>query len=159
MPGEDKIKNELTAKFGFLNDKITMKRERRIFADVPSDSFLHVFDFAVNHLHFSFLSIITGLDDGDKLSCLYHLANSEGVMLNLRLTVDKNKPVIKTITSWFPGGEIYERELVDMFGITVEGLKPGKRYPLPDGWPEGQYPLRKEWKKEMLGDFKGGING
>ena len=50
----------------------------------------------------------------------------------------------------FPGAELYERELVDMFGISVEGLPAGNRYPLPDDWPQGQHPLRKDWKKEML---------
>ena len=39
-----------------------------------------------------------------------------------------------------------------MFGIKVEGLPEGERYPLPDGWPEGQYPLRKDWNKDMLKD-------
>jgi Ni,Fe-hydrogenase III component G len=28
----------------------------------------------------------------------------------------------------------------------VTGLPEGSRYPLPDNWPEGQYPLRKDWK-------------
>ena len=30
-------------------------------------------------------------------------------------------------------------------GINVSGLPDGPSYPLPDCWPEGQYPLRKEW--------------
>jgi len=37
-----------------------------------------------------------------------------------------------------------------MLGVQIEGLPPGKRYPLPDNWPAGQYPLRKDWKTEML---------
>jgi Ni,Fe-hydrogenase III component G len=60
----------------------------------------------------------------------------------------KSNPVIKTITNYFPAAHIYERELEDMFGAKVEGLTPGHRYPLPDGWPVGQYPLRKDWKQE-----------
>ena len=27
----------------------------------------------------------------------------------------------------------------------VHGLPEGPSFPLPDCWPEGQYPLRKEW--------------
>ena len=41
---------------------------------------------------------------------------------------------------------IYERELVDLLGARVEGLVPGVRYPLPEGWPEGDHPLLKDWK-------------
>jgi membrane-bound hydrogenase subunit beta len=35
---------------------------------------------------------------------------------------------------------------MDLLGIQVEGIPPGRHYPLPEGWPEGQYPLRKDWK-------------
>ena len=37
-----------------------------------------------------------------------------------------------------------------MLGIKVEGLVPGRRYPLPDDWPKGQYPLRKDWDQSVL---------
>jgi len=35
-------------------------------------------------------------------------------------------------------------------GVRIQGVADGNRYPLPDGWPEGQYPLRKDWTQEML---------
>jgi len=54
--------------------------------------------------------------------------------------------VIKTITDIFPPADIYERELEDLLGAKVDGLGDGKRYPLPDDWPKGEYPLRKDWK-------------
>ena len=47
----------------------------------------------------------------------------------------------------FPAAEIYERELIDLLGAKVAGLPEGKRYPLPDDWPAGEYPLRKDWKQ------------
>ena len=34
--------------------------------------------------------------------------------------------------------------------MQVQGLPPGNRYPLPDDWPQGQYPLRKDWNVSML---------
>ena len=57
--------------------------------------------------------------------------------------------MFKTVISYFPDAEIYEREVVDLFGVTIEGLPPGNSYPLPDDWPKGQYPLRKDWKPEL----------
>ncbi len=56
----------------------------------------------------------------------------------------------RTITDIFPSAVMYEREIADLFGIKVEGIPPGNRYPLPDNWPDGNYPLRKDWKPEML---------
>jgi Ni,Fe-hydrogenase III component G len=35
-----------------------------------------------------------------------------------------------------------------MFGITVENIPDPRRLVLPDDWPDGQYPLRKDWSFE-----------
>lgn len=151
MANEDAIKQELLGKFDFLTDKITVKRERRIFTEpLDQKQFYQVFDYATNEMGFSTISTITGLDEGEEFHIIYHLARMDGTMLNLKSKVSKSSPVIKTVIYRFPNAENYERELVDMFGIQVEGHPPGKRYPLPDDWPEGQYPLRKDWTQDML---------
>ena len=149
MSEENAIKSQLVEKFGFLNE-MTIPRPRRIFADVPLGKFSEVFDYAVKQMKFSILCTITGLDEGATLGFIYHLARPSGIVLNLHTKAPKEKPVIKTVTSYFPAADAYERELVDLLGAKVEGLPEGNRYPLPDGWPAGQYPLRKDWKVEML---------
>jgi Ni,Fe-hydrogenase III component G len=35
-----------------------------------------------------------------------------------------------------------------MFGIIVENIPDSRSLLLPDGWPQGAYPLRKDWKYE-----------
>ncbi|OGV58662.1 MAG: hypothetical protein A2283_02475 [Lentisphaerae bacterium RIFOXYA12_FULL_48_11] len=155
MANEETIKTELSRKFSFLADKIVIQRVRRIFVDVPQERFHDVCEFAAKKMEFSNLCIITGLDDGDNLQFIYHLARMDGIVLNLRTTAPKSNPVIKTITDIFPGGVIYERELIDLLGAKVEGIPHGKRYPLPDDWPANQFPLRKDWKPEMLEGLSG----
>lgn len=150
MANEETIRQELAAKFPFMAATITVKRERRIFAEVSQDRFMEVFTFIVNGMGFAHLCTMTGLDEGENLAFMYHVARPDGTMLNLKTTAPKTKPVIQTIMPLFPGGVIYEREVVDVLGAQVEGLPPGKRYPLPDNWPAGQYPLRKDWTPEML---------
>ena len=150
MSNEESIKNELLGKFQFLGEKLRVQRERRIFLDVDYSRFFDVFDYAVTKMSFTVLCTITGLDEGENLAFYYHLARRDGTMLNIKTFAPKNNPAIKTVTSYFPAAHIYERELEDMFGAKVEGLTPGTRYPLPDGWPVGQYPLRKDWTKEQL---------
>ena len=44
-----------------------------------------------------------------------------------------------------PGAVLYEREIQEMFGIVVEGIPDGRRLNLPDDWPDGVFPLRKDW--------------
>jgi NADH-quinone oxidoreductase subunit D len=39
---------------------------------------------------------------------------------------------------------LFERELIEMFGVTVTGLADTSHLFLPDGWPEGTYPLLKD---------------
>ena len=148
---EESIKRQLIERFKYLTDKIAVQRVRRIFADVPVDNFAEIFDYAVSKLGFVILATITGLDEGPTLGVIYHIARENGIILNLHISVPKDKPVIKTVSARFPAADAYEREMVDLLGMQVEGLPPGNRYPLPDGWPAGQYPLRKDWKSDTIG--------
>ncbi|MDO8662128.1 MAG: NADH-quinone oxidoreductase subunit C [Candidatus Omnitrophota bacterium] len=146
MSQEEKIKENLISKFSYLDNSINLVRPRRISIEVGLDNFLAVFAYLAKDMQFSHLCTITGLDEQERLGFIYHLAGAGGVMINLKTSVPKAKPLIKSVTAYFPGAEIYERELVDLFGAKVEGLPPGHRYPLTDDWPAGQHPLRKDWR-------------
>jgi len=142
---EQEILQKLSSKFPFLEGKGRVARARRIFCDVPNASFREVIDFTIKELGFSILTTMTGVDDGETLGFIYHFASNNGMMLNLKISAPKDNPVIKTVTDLFPSAEMYEREVEDLLGAKVEGLKPGRRYPLHETWPEGQHPLRKDW--------------
>jgi len=149
MTNEEKIKKELADRFGFSTEQIRVARERRIFLETPHDQFRRVLEHAVTNMGFQHLCTISGLDEGESLAFYYHLSRTDGIVLSLKTRVPKANPVLQTIADMFPGCIIYERELVDLFGACVEGLPEGKRYPLPDNWPDCQYPLRKDWKTEI----------
>ena len=146
MSNEENIVKELTGKFNYLEGKIAVQRQRRIFAEVSLEHFKEVFEFAVNNAGFSMLSAITGLDEGANLGFIYHLGKESGIMLNLKTSAPKENPLIDSVTKYFPSADIYEREMVDLLGAKVHGLGPGPRYPLTDDWPKEEYPLRKDWK-------------
>lgn len=146
MSQEEKIKEGLINKFNFLANSINLVRPRRVSIEVGLDNFLAVFAYLAKELQFGHLCTITGLDEQEKLGFIYHLAGEGGIMVNLKTSVAKSNPVIQSVITYFPGAEIYERELVDLFGAKVEGLPSGHRYPLTDDWPQGQHPLRKDWK-------------
>jgi len=152
---EQAVKAELLKQFAFLKDAVTIARVRRIFVDVPLDRFREVFDHAAGRMGFNMLYTITGLDNGDDFGAIYHLGKDGCVALNLKVRIPKDKPVLRTVSDRFPAADIYEREICDLFGIAVEGLPPGNRYPLPDNWPDGEYPLRKDWKGNLPEDAGG----
>jgi len=140
------LRDELVKNFSFLDGKIGIPRPRRVFVEVGQDKFEEVFVWAKDKQDFSHLCTITGLDENDRLTLIYHLAHDSGVLLNIRTSVPKSDPRIKSIIKYFPGAEIYERELEDLFGAKVEGLPEGNRYPLTDEWPKDEHPLLKDWK-------------
>ncbi len=154
MSDTEKIKHTLESKFAFLKDQVRVQRERRLWLEVPQDKFFDVFDFAVTKEGFNILGAITGLDEGADLGLLYHLSTADGKVMNLKTKIVKDQGKMKSISGYFPGGAIYEREIIDLLGAEFEGLPAGLSYPLPDGWPKGQHPLRKDWNVSMLDQSK-----
>ena len=149
---ENNIKDKVLAKFNFMDGKVLVKRARRMSAEVELSNFRDVLSFLVKEMGFLRICMITGSDENENFGFIYHMTDDKGMVFDLKTYAPKTSPVIKTISDIIDGGILYERELVDMFGIKVEGLPEGERYPLPDGWPEGQYPLRKDWNRDMLKD-------
>ena len=142
----DQVVEFLQKRFPDAVKQIQVKRETRIFAETTPEKLLEVLK-ALKEWGMINVGTITGLDlAGEKFEVMYHLYDNQGVMLNLKIFVPGTDPVIPSIIGIYPGSVLYERELVDLLGIKVTGLPPGFRYPLPDSWPEGQYPLRKDWK-------------
>ncbi len=151
MEKEEKIVKIIQERFPFLADHIKVQRRQRIITDpLPIKSFQQVFQFLTEEAGFTTFHLVIGVDDGDDLGFIYVLSNEDKIVLLLKQTAPKAQPVIKSVCATFPNALWHERELVDLFGAVVEGLPPGPSYPLPDGWPAGNYPLRKEWKVEYF---------
>lgn len=155
MTREAQIAEQLANTFPELGETIRIQRERRIFMDSSAATLDRLMDFAFNELKFISLVSLVGTDEGENLGVMYVLAADDGILLSIKRYQPKTDPVIPTMTGRFPNAEYYEKELVDLLGFRVEGLPPGPRYPLTDDWPEGQYPLRKDWKPDMLNRKEG----
>lgn len=100
---------------------------------------------ALHAARWGFLTAITGLDHGaeaGRIEVLYHFCSGR-VIVTLRVQLERDSPTVPTITPWFPAAVVGERELAEMFGVTVTDLPDPSHLFLPDGWPDGMYPLRK----------------
>ncbi len=97
------------------------------------------------------LSAITGLDvpqsagSEGSIEILYHFCQGAAVV-TLRIMVPYGLPEAPSICSVIPAATLYERELIEMFGVILDGTPVRDRLLLPDDWPDWVYPLRKSFK-------------
>lgn len=148
MSFEEDTQKSLIQKFSYIEGKIKTPRAKRLFLEVPQEHFKEVFDCVIQDLQFNFLCSLIGMDTGEAIALVYVLSHPKGSTINLQTSIPKNNPVFDSITPVFPAAEVYERELVDLLGVKIQGLPDGPRYPLTDDWPADQFPLRKDWKSD-----------
>lgn len=121
-------------------------RPLRVYtAFLDPKAFEEVLKYAYHTLDYHKGKHIVGTDEAADIGLSYILSNDENVLLVLRERVPKSAPFVRSMGEMYPSMMLHEREMVDLFGVQVSGLPEGPRYPLPDCWPEGEYPLRKEW--------------
>lgn len=95
------------------------------------------------------LSTITGTDLRTEIEVNYHI-QCRGLVITIKNRVPKEKPQIMTVTDLIPGAALYEREVFDLLGVVFRGHPDLKRLVLSDDWPEGSYPLRKDWDPRVI---------
>ncbi|MBZ0281606.1 MAG: NADH-quinone oxidoreductase subunit C [Anaerolineae bacterium] len=101
---------------------------------------------ALDTAHWGYLAGITGLDLGaavGQIQVLYHFCAGAAV-LTLRVGTPRDHAVVPSICDALPAASFYERELREMMGVEVVGLLNMDHLFLPDDWPDGVYPLRKD---------------
>jgi len=138
-----KIKEVLAARA----EGITNPAPKRIFLPVSPGQLVETVDLLKKRLGLAHLATISGVDRGENFEFLYHLVNSDATV-TVRILTPRSAPKIPSICSIIPGAILYERELQDMFGVVVENIPDPRPLLLPDNWPQGQFPLRKDWKWE-----------
>jgi Ni,Fe-hydrogenase III component G len=102
---------------------------------------------ALHQARWGYLSAITGLDLGieaGELEVLYHFCAGKAIA-SLRVRVPRVNPSVPSICAIVPSATLFERELGEMFGITVVDTPNADRLYLPDDWPQGMYPMRKDF--------------
>lgn len=120
---------------------IWMEIDRSVFRDV------------IRHLckihPYPHFAVASGSDIGSELELVYHFTVNYGqkhkeVLINISVKLPKSDPMIESICDLIPGALISEREKQEMLGITIKNIPDSERVFLPEDFPEGMYPWRKD---------------
>jgi len=138
----------LKTKFNKQILKAEEKVSDQVFVRVVPDALIPVICFLNKTLSPRFL-INSATDmvrqDGKYIVSYIFSFDSEKIFLCIQVAVDAAEPGIDSITPIIAGANWSERETRDLLGINLRNHPDPRRLVLADDWPEGVYPLRKDF--------------
>ena len=94
------------------------------------------------------LATMVGEDDratAGRIPPSLRLRRAAGGWATVEAAIPAEAPSFPSVTPVVPAAHWYEREVQDLLGLVPEGHPDPRRLVLHDDWPEGVYPLRKDF--------------
>ena len=131
------------------------KSPRRVYIEIKPESIVRVARYIFKDLGARF-NTASGVDARYHMEILYHFTIEDiNLLISLRVKLKKPNLEIDSLTPVFEGANWIEREIHELLGINFKGHPDLRRLLLCDEWPEGVYPLRrdyKEWDESAIRD-------
>jgi NADH:ubiquinone oxidoreductase subunit C len=142
----DEIIKDVSGRFGSKILNVNKRSDKRAYLDIYPKDITDVVRYIFKEKGLRF-NTASGVDDFDALEILYHFSHDQsGITISFRCLIkDRNDPHIDTITTITRSAWWIERELHELFGIEFNGNSDLRPLLLPDDWPKGVYPLRKDF--------------
>jgi Ni,Fe-hydrogenase III component G len=132
-----------------LGDKITgvfEKNPRRIYLEVKPEDVPEATRVMFKEAGARF-QIASGIDTPTGIEILYHWAfDPLDCIVTVKTKLDREKPEIESVAHICVATEWIEREMWELLGITFKNHPDMRHLLLLDEWPEGKYPLRRDYK-------------
>ncbi len=133
-----------------LQDRLLGLEERsvkRVFIEVSPNDVPEASRLMFQDLQARF-QIATGVDTPTAIEVLYHWAlDSLGCVVTVRTRLNRENPEIESIAPLCSAAEWIEREMWELLGIRFRNHPDLRHLLLRDDWPEGKYPLRRDYKE------------
>lgn len=134
------VQEKFSASFDEFRDEVHLV--------VTPEQIVEVLTLLRDEHKFELLSALTASDywpqETPRFHVVYQLSSIEkNITLQVRVPVNGANPRVPTVTGVYKTGLWRERELLDMFGIEIEGHPDPRRILMPEG-TEG-HPLRKDF--------------
>ena len=92
------------------------------------------------------LGTATGIEVRDGIDILYHWCfEPQGAVVTIKVLAARPGLEVESIANIIPAANWIEREMHDLLGANFLHHPDMRRMLLDDSWPEGVYPLRKEF--------------
>lgn len=122
------------------------KSERRIYVEVIPEAVPDATELIFKELGARF-QIASGVDTPEVIEILYHWTfDALGFVVTVRTKLRKDKPEVESVARICPGVEWIEREMAELLGVTFRNHPDMRHLLLPEDWPAGKYPLRRDFK-------------
>lgn len=123
---------------------------------VPAEELHGVAEYLRNNpeLEFNFLSDLSGVDyiDQGYFEVVYHLFSySKRHKIRLKVRVNRDDPIVKSVTGLWSTANWHEREAYDLYGIVFKGHPDLKRILCAEDFPG--HPFRKDFPLENDEDY------
>ena len=142
----DEILKKINDRFGSKVLKTYRKSDKRAYVDIYPKDIVEFTRHIFKDLGLRF-NIASAVDDFGGIEILYHFSfDPSAVTITIRaVLMDKDNPHIDTITGVTRSAWWIEREIHELFGVEFDGNEDLRPLLLPDDWPKGVYPLRKNF--------------
>jgi len=138
---------KLEARLDGLFERFWRRNEKRVYVDVPPGHSLEANRILFDEFR-ARLATATGRDTRDRIEVLYHYCfDTLNVVVTIRTWGLKPNPEVDSVAQIFPGANFIEREMYDLLGIRFRNHPDPRRLILSDDWPEGVYPLRRDYPR------------
>lgn len=129
----------------------TARNERRVTLRIDPAALLPLSEHLFKELGFRFI-IASALHTKRGFEIYYHFSyDKTGLVLNLHVILDQDKPEIDSLSNMFEATNWIEREMHELFGIDFIN-HPNLEQLLSEGnWATGEYPYRKKFKSNGEG--------
>ena len=127
---------------------VTEERKRRAVISIKPESLLSIANWLYKEAEFRFI-IATALHTKRGFEIHYHFSRDAiGLVLNIHVILDKDKPEIESLSNMFNASNWIEREMHELFGINFRNHPNQDKLISEGNWAEGVYPYRKVFKSD-----------
>ena len=152
---KEKILKDIKERFKEDIIDVFDKSPKRVYIEIKPESIREVAGYVFKNLGARF-NIASGVDVREHMEILYHFIFEDiNLLISFRVKLEKSKLEIDSLATVFEGANWIEREIHELLGIDFKGHSDLRRLLLPENWPKGVYPLRrdyKEWDKKAIRD-------